>query len=85
MPKQKKLKPCKRCGVNLKLNRKGYCVACAIQRSYDSMAQLSAKKGPFYEKWKKGMLAALKRKEEYAEKLSRRWAVGIAEALKEEE
>lgn len=37
------------------------CLECSIKRMTDSASQLQAKEGPFYEKWKKGLLAAARR------------------------
>ena len=53
---------CKSCGdEQKKLSRKGYCSNCSAQRLVDSVVELRAKKGPKYEKWKKGMKRFLKR------------------------
>lgn len=53
---------CKNCGnKEKKLSRSGYCADCSAQRLVDSVRELKAKKGPKYEKWKKGMKKFLKK------------------------
>lgn len=39
------------------LNRKGYCFLCAMMRASDSMRQMHAKSGPFYDQWQRRMAA----------------------------
>lgn len=77
MPRRKKRINCKRCGQIRRLNRKGYCDDCAHRRSDESIYQLQAKQGPFYDKWKAGVLKGLS-------KAKSRYPVGVAQSLRED-
>lgn len=56
---------CQWCGAevvdNRKRRRKRQCVACAIGRQGESVRQLMAHSGPFYDRWRFANLAAAQR------------------------
>lgn len=85
MARPRKKKSCKRCGLQLPLNRKGYCRDCAQYRFHASVIQLRAKHGPFYDKWREGMLRAVEDRKALSEKLSQSWQEGMVKALQEKQ
>lgn len=84
MPRPRKEKRCKECGSTHNISQQYLCRECAWKHIAANTQQMRNKQGPYYEKWKAGMLAALNRKELLAEKLSRRWVVGIEQSLRGE-
>lgn len=55
-------KRCIACGKQFdpsELSKQGLCVLCAMARRYDSYAQIKAKQGPYYEKWKERTIAGV--------------------------
>jgi len=62
MPEYKNHKPCADCGtMTTYRNRKGRCRTCAKRAYGDYVIGMAHKKGPYYEKWKKGMARAARR------------------------
>lgn len=63
--KEPKREVCIDCGKppkrGQKLNRKGRCSACAWKAVGEAAYQLHTHKGPFYDKWRKGVKAAARR------------------------
>ncbi len=54
-------KTCKLCKKRRSLSARGYCDECATRLSQNAIAQLRAKSGPIYEKWKANRLKAMKK------------------------
>jgi len=56
-----KIVKCVDCGREYprkELNRSGRCLSCGSNAILESMSQLMAHSGPYYEKWKQGIKAA---------------------------
>lgn len=56
---------CKKPRGEVILNRKGYCLDCALGRMEDAITQISHEHGEYYDRWADGMVR-------YAASLSRR-------------
>ena len=57
-----RVKKCKKCGTSsLPISEQKMCPNCSIKENVETGRQLKVKKGPRYDKWKKGMKKFLKK------------------------
>ncbi|GAI55767.1 unnamed protein product [marine sediment metagenome] len=54
-------KRCKLCAKKRSLSVRGYCKECSTKLSQNTIAQLRAKSGPIFERWKTNRLAAMEK------------------------
>jgi len=52
-----KIKVCRGCGREFTKHRGAYCIECSMKRLIENVRQLHEKKGPWYEKWRQGMIS----------------------------
>ena len=58
---------CKKCSLKTRLlSRKGYCDLCSDVIRKLVVIQINARKGPYYDKWKLGILKSLEDKQSNA-------------------
>lgn len=60
MPRPKRCNVCKR--ITKHKSHKGRCLSCSVNKNIAVNKQLRAKKGKFYNKWKRNLLASLKKR-----------------------
>ena len=59
--RRRKITKCKLCGKSKDLSRRGYCADCSKRKNQLAIAQMRAKEGKTYEKWRDNLIKAMEK------------------------